>query len=40
MRGAGENMDGGKEFYSTGKAEGVRDWSFSLTIGMEGATKG
>ena len=40
MRGTGENMDGGVGFHSTGGAEGARDQSYFLTIGMEGVTKG
>ena len=35
MRGAGENIDDGMGFYSTGRAEGARDYM----IGMQGATK-
>ena len=33
-------MDGGVEFHSTGNAEGDKNKSYSLTIGMEGATEG
>ena len=41
MRGTGENMDGGVEFYSTGGLRGLgMDKSYPLTIGMEGATEG
>ena len=32
-------MDGGVEFHFTGSAEGARDSSYPLTIGLEGATK-
>ena len=39
MRGTGENMDGGVGRQSTGGAEGARDHSYPLTIGMEGATE-
>ena len=39
MRGAGENMDGGVRHQVTGGAEGARDQSYPLTIGMEGVTK-
>ena len=35
----GENMDGGVGFHSTGGAEEARNQSYSLTIGMEGATE-
>ena len=36
MRRIGENMDGGVSYQSTGGAEGARDQSYPLTIGMEG----
>ena len=39
MRGTGENMNGGVGFHSTGGAEGPRDQSYPLTIGIEGATE-
>ena len=39
MRGTQGNMNGGMGFYSTAGTEGVRDSFYSLTIGMEGATK-
>ena len=37
MQGTGENMDDGVGFQSTRWAEGARDQSYPLTIGMEGA---
>ena len=39
MRGAGENMDGGVGFHSTGGAERARDQSYPPTIGIEEATE-
>ena len=39
VRGTGEKMDGGVRFQSTGDAEGTRNQSYPLTIGMKGATK-
>ena len=36
MRGTEENIDSGTRFHSTGRAEGARDQSYPLTIGMEG----
>ena len=39
MRGTRENMDSGVGFHSTEGAEGARDQSYPLTIGMEGATE-
>ena len=39
LRGRGENMDVGVGFHSTGGADGARDQSYLLTIGMERATE-
>ena len=38
MRGTGEKMDSDVGQQSTGGAEGARDQSYPLTIGIEGAT--
>ena len=40
MRETEENMDGGFGLHPIGGEEGARDQSYSLTIGMEGATEG
>ena len=39
MRETGENMDGGVGYQSAGGAEGAKDQSYPLTVGMEGATE-
>ena len=39
MIGAGEYMDDGMGFYSTGRADVTVNYSHLFTIGMEGATK-
>ena len=35
-----ENIGGGVEFYSASGAEGARDKSYPLTVGMVGAKEG
>jgi len=40
MRGTRKNMNGGVEFYTTGSAKEAWDYSYPLTIGMEGAIEG
>ena len=40
MRGTGENIDSGVGLHSTRAAEWAKDYSYPLTIRMEGATEG